>query len=365
VSLLVHFGCTLKETRVKVEDISRVGLTAWGTTEEQRHLAVGDSLLREIVIDDERVLSTVTEEFSHRSASEWGKVLQRSSLRGGGSDDHTILHSIVLLKSLDELSNSGALLANGDVDTVELLLLVVGVVPSLLVENGVEGNSGLASLTITNDQLTLATANRHHGVDGLETSLHGLVDGLTRQDTGGLELSTALLSSLDGALAVDGVAESVDDTAEKLRADRDINNFTGTLDDLTLLDETIGTEQHNTDLAGLEVHAHALDARGELDQLLSLDIGHAVHTGNTITNGEDTAGLSKTRLLLNTSNALLEDRRDLSRGCLGVGGVETGSAVHGGGCGISGSSDSAGGRDSADSAGGLANSVAEHIRGGI
>jgi hypothetical protein len=68
VSLLVHFGCTLKETRVKVEDISRVGLTAWGTTEEQRHLAVGDSLLREIVIDDERVLSTVTEEFSHRSA---------------------------------------------------------------------------------------------------------------------------------------------------------------------------------------------------------------------------------------------------------------------------------------------------------
>jgi hypothetical protein len=40
-------------------------------------------------------------------------------------------------------------------------------------------------------------------------------------------------------------------------------NLTGTLDGLTLLDETIGTEQHNTDLTGLEVHAHSLDTGGE------------------------------------------------------------------------------------------------------
>ena len=40
-------------------------------------------------------------------------------------------------------------------------------------------------------------------------------------------------------------------------------NFTGTLDGLALLDETIGTEKDDTDLASLEVHAHALDAGGE------------------------------------------------------------------------------------------------------
>lgn len=80
-------------------------------------------------------------------------------------------------------------------------------------------------------------------------------------------------------------------------------NLAGTLDGLTLLDETVGTEQHDTDLAGLEVHAHTLDTGGEpmvivslpawgmprhwgvhiLDQLLSLDVGHAVNTGNTVT----------------------------------------------------------------------------------
>ena len=40
-------------------------------------------------------------------------------------------------------------------------------------------------------------------------------------------------------------------------------NLTGTLDSLTLLDETVGTEEHNTDLAGLEVHAHTLNTGGE------------------------------------------------------------------------------------------------------
>jgi hypothetical protein len=53
-----------------------------------------------------------------------------------------------------------------------------------------------------------------------------------------------------------------------------------------------------------------------------------------IPDGEDTASLSETGLLLNATNSLLEDRRNLSRSGLGVGGVES-SGVDGGGCGIS------------------------------
>lgn len=46
-------------------------------------------------------------------------------------------------------------------------------------------------------------------------------------------------------------------------------NLTSTLDGLTLLDETVGTEEHNTDLAGLEVHAHTLNTGGEPRQPVS------------------------------------------------------------------------------------------------
>jgi hypothetical protein len=156
---------------------------------------------------------------------EGSKILQRCRLGGGSSYNNTILHSIILLEGLDELSDGRTLLTNGDVDTVQLLALVGRFVPTLLVEDGVEGNSGLTGLTVTNDQLTLTTANGHHGVDTLQTSLDGLVDGTTGKDTRSLELGTALGGSVDGALAINGVAESIDDTAEKLRADGDIDLY--------------------------------------------------------------------------------------------------------------------------------------------
>ena len=146
-----------------------------------------------------------------------------TGLGGGGGDDNGVLHGVVLLEGLDELSDSGTLLADGNVDAVKLLGLVITAVPPLLVEHGVQGNGGLAGLTITNDQLTLTTADGHHGVDGLKTSLYRLVDGVAGENAGGLELSTALLRCLDGALAIDGVAESVDDTAQHSLANRDID----------------------------------------------------------------------------------------------------------------------------------------------
>lgn len=212
--------------------------------------------------------------------SERCDVLQRSCFGSSGGNNDGVLHGVVLLESLDELSDGRTLLADSNVDTVKLLGLVVAVVPPLLVEDGVERNSGLAGLTITNDQLTLATANGNHGVDGLETGLYRLVDGVAGKNAGSLELSTAPLRGVDGTLAVDGVAESVDDTAEHLTADRHVDlkvalaaidtpgvwdlsthNLTGTLDGLALLDETIGTKQHDTHLSSFEVHHH-LKAQG-------------------------------------------------------------------------------------------------------
>ena len=39
--------------------------------------------------------------------------------------------------------------------------MVASLKDCLLVDDGVDGNSGLASLSVTNDQLTLASANGH------------------------------------------------------------------------------------------------------------------------------------------------------------------------------------------------------------
>ena len=51
--LVVHLCCTLEEARVQVENVTGVSLTTWRTTEKERHLAVGHSLLGQIIVDNE------------------------------------------------------------------------------------------------------------------------------------------------------------------------------------------------------------------------------------------------------------------------------------------------------------------------
>lgn len=100
--LVVHLGGTLKKTRVQVENVTGVSLTTRRTTEQERHLTVGNGLLGQIIVDDQSVLSSVTEVFTHGAlshvrlrykiegfdftyTSEGGDILERGSLGGGGS----------------------------------------------------------------------------------------------------------------------------------------------------------------------------------------------------------------------------------------------------------------------------------------
>ena len=148
---------------------------------------------------------------------------KRGGLGGGGGNDDAVFHRIVLFQGFDELGHGRTLLANSDVDAVELELLIVAVVPSLLVQHGIKRNSSLSGLTITDDQLTLTTTNWHHGIDRFETGLDWLVDGSTGQNTRSLDLSTGASRGFDGALAIDGVTKSINNTTKHSLADRNID----------------------------------------------------------------------------------------------------------------------------------------------
>lgn len=70
---------------------------------------------------------------------------------------------------LHDLGDGGPLLSDGDVDAVQLLLLILSLVETLLVDDGVDSQGSLAGLTISNDQLTLSTTDGYQRVDGLDT----------------------------------------------------------------------------------------------------------------------------------------------------------------------------------------------------
>ena len=150
-------------------------------------------------------------------------------------------------------------------------------------------------------------------------------------------MGTASLSGLKRALAINGVAKGIDNTTKDGLANWNVDlmlsvevlpeglrfshNLACTLDSFSFLDETIGTEKHDTDLTSFQVHAHALNAGSEFDQLLGLDIAHAMDTGDTVTDGQNTASLSKTCLLLDSTYSLLEDGGNFGGRSFGIGGV--------------------------------------------
>ena len=76
-------------------------------------------------------------------------------------------------------------------------------------------------------------------VDGLEASLHGLVHGLSGDNTWRFQLDSGTFVGLDGAFAIDGVTERVDDSSEHALTDGHIDDGSGSLDDITFLDLSI------------------------------------------------------------------------------------------------------------------------------
>ena len=51
----------------------------------------------------------------------------------------------VVGQSLDDLSHCGSFLADGNVDTVQFLLLICTVVKSLLIDDGIDSDSGFTT----------------------------------------------------------------------------------------------------------------------------------------------------------------------------------------------------------------------------
>ena len=109
---------------MQIEHVARIGFAARRAAQQQRHLAVGDGLLGEIVIDDDGVHAVVAEILAHGAAGERRQELHRRRIGRGGGDDDRIIERALLLEHLHELRDGRALLPDRDIDAIELDLLV-------------------------------------------------------------------------------------------------------------------------------------------------------------------------------------------------------------------------------------------------
>ena len=139
----------------------------------------------------------------------------------------------------------------------------------------------------------------------------GSLTGWRWTTPGALNSSGRSPSGLDRALAVERVAERVDDPAEEALADRDAHHLAGAAHRLALLDVLPLAEERHADVVLLEVEGDADDAVLELEPLERHAVLEPVDAGDAVAHLEDGADLAQVGLDVVLLDPLLEDRGDL------------------------------------------------------
>src|SRR6202044_2343365 len=123
-----------------------------------------------------------------------------------------------------------------------------------------------------------------------------------------LDVNAHPLVGLDRTLAVDRIAERVDNAAEQALAHRGIDDGAGALDGLAFLDLAVGAEDHDADIVGFEVQRHAARTVLELDHLAGLDVVQTVDAGNAVADGQHLSDFADFSLLAQILDLVLQDR---------------------------------------------------------
>ncbi len=303
--LLRELRRALEKARVEIEDVPRIRLAARRAAQEERDLAVRRRLLREVVVDDERVAAVVEEVLAHRTAGVRREVLERRRLRGRRGDDDRVLHRPVLLERLDDLRDRGVLLPDRDVDADDAV--------ALLVDDRVERERGLPRLAVPDDQLALSAADRDHRVDRLDAGLHRLLDRLTSDDAGRDPLDRIELFRGDRPLAVERDAERVHDAADELLADGHRDDAARPLDGVALVDLRRLAHQDAADVVLLEVEGETVDLVRELEELARHHLLEAPDARDAVPDRDDGPHLRDVDAAVEPGELGLDDLGDLVR----------------------------------------------------
>ncbi len=222
---------------MQIEYVAGVRLTSGRAANQQRQRTVGHRVLGQIVVNHEHILALIHKILAHCAARIGGDILHRRQLAGRGRHHNGIIHCAGNGERIHHLRHGRTLLADGNVNTNNVL--------TLLIDNGIRCNNGFARLTVADDQLALAAADGNHAVDGLDTRLQRNRNTLALDDAGRLAFNGAHLGGLNGALAVDRLAQRVYHAAHHCVAHRHTDNTACPFYRVALFNTLVGAQQHD------------------------------------------------------------------------------------------------------------------------
>ena len=165
-----------------------------------------------------------------------------------------------------------------------------------MVQNGIEGDGGLARAPVADDEFALPPADGEHAVDGEDARFQRLIDGLTVDNAGRGRFDGAVAFRHDLAHAVDGVAERPHDAPQKALADGHARAALGTADGAPLRNGALVAEEDAAHALALQIEHHAADARGKEQNFAVFGVFEPAHFGDAVAHRDHGADLFGDRL---------------------------------------------------------------------
>ena len=187
-------------------------------------------------------------------------------------DDDGVIHRAFFAQVCHGLGDGGRALADGAIDAHHIL--------AALVEDGVDGDGGLAGLPIAQNQFALAAPDRNQRIDDFEAGLERHGDRRAIHDGSGGAFDRQALAGSHRPVAIERPAERIDDAAQQPVAHGHIHDAAGALDFVAGLQVPVIAEQHDADFVLVHVERDAEHIAGKLHQFLEADTGKAGDLGD-------------------------------------------------------------------------------------
>ena len=280
---------------MQIKHVARIRFAAGRTLQNERHLTVGDSVLGEIIVNDERIHAVVHEPFANRRTGERREILVGSGIGRGRRDDDRVRQRTGFFQHRDDAGDVRLFLTDRDVNVVNRAEIFFtggfgGLVDARLIDHRVHADGGLARATVADDEFALAAANRDHRVNRHDAGLHRLAHGTAFDDARSDFFNGIKSGFLDRALAVDRLAERVDHATEHTLADRHLEQLAGGADFGAFLDLGVVAENDGAHFSLFKVEREADDPAAEVEHLVEHRVGEAFDLGHAVAdfaNGAD------------------------------------------------------------------------------
>ena len=262
-------------------------------------------MLGQIIINAQAVAALTILIFSihkilcHSNTGIRSQILQRSRISSCSSYYDTIFHSTGIFQGLYQAGYGGSLLTNS--------YIYADTVLALLVQNGIYGNSSLTSTTVTDNQLTLTTADWYQSIQCLDTSLERLMYRLSVCNTRSIKLNWTSLSSRNRSLAINRTAQGIYYTANHGLTYRNLHNSSSSLYLSTFLNLGFATKNNGTYVVLLQVQNQTIYIITEIQQLPSHGLVQAMNMGNTVTDFDNRANFINIQINSIIFNLILDN----------------------------------------------------------